>query len=391
MRGALFRELWAERRLLSCAFASGIGAGYLPLLVLPWAIGALMAQTGRSESWAGWIATAEIGALALASLATSQAAARPGRRWVGTIGLAIAIAANITSIFVTPGSAAFVVTRVVSGAGLGACVAVGNATAAGSLNPTRAFACVWFLMALWQPVIFAATPRVIAALGLNGSYELMACAGLLFLPLVAWTPDPQLATAPAAAVEHSDRPPYMSLILIAFAAFWLREALVYAMSERLAAAQNLNGQDLGTILGVASILGLLGPVLAARLKTGMPSPASLCLGLSVAFATSVVMALGSSAWIFSAAALMAPAVGFFGASLLSGLAGSLDPSGRLAALGAGTGLLSEAVGPIAGGSLVAAGGISALATAVIAIGVVGAISGTFAAALARRQRSGGLS
>ena len=385
MRATSLRELWAERRLLSCAFASGIGVGYLPLLVLPWAIGALMVQTGRSESWAGWIATAEIAALALASLASSGSAARPGRRWVGTIGIAAAIAANITSVFVIPGSAAFVVARVVSGAGFGACVAVGNATAAGSLNPTRAFACVWFLMALWQPVMFAATPRVIAALGLNGSYELMACAGLLFLPLVAWTPDPHLATAPASAVERSGRSPYVTLILIAFAAFWLREALVYAMSERLAAARNLDGQDLGTILGAASILGLLGPVLAARLKTGMPSPALLCLGLSVAFATSVVMALGSSAWIFSAAALMAPAVGFFGASLLSGLAGSLDSSGRLAALGAGTGLLSEAVGPIAGGSLIAAGGTSALATAVIAIGVVGAISGTFAAALARRQ------
>lgn len=382
MRGVFFRELWTERRLLTAAFAGGIGAGYLPLLVLPWTIGALMARSGRSESWAGWIATAEIGALALASLITSGYAARAGRRWVGVAGLTAAILANAISIFATPGSTMFLAARVVSGAGFGACVAVGNATAAGSANPTRAFACVWFLMALWQPIVFAATPRAITAVGLNGSYELIICASLLFLPLVALTPDPR---ASQTRVERVDRPRFAALVLIAFAAFWLREALVYAMSERLAAAQGLNGEQLGTILGVASVLGLLGPVLAARLKGGRPAPAALCLGLAIAFSTSVVMALGLSAWTFSAAALLAPAAGFFGASLLSGLAGSLDSSGRLAALGAGAGLLSEAVGPVAGGTLVAAGGINALAFTVVGIGVVGALCGTAAAALFARQ------
>jgi MFS family permease len=376
------RELWAERRLLTAAFASGIGVGYLPLLVLPWTIGALMARSGRSESWAGWIATAEIGALALAALITSRYAARPGRRWVGVGGLTAAILANAVSIFAIPGGMVFLAARVVSGAGFGACVAVGNATAAGSVNPTRAFACVWFLMALWQPIVFAATPRAIAAVGLNGSYELMICASLVLLPLVAVTPDPQVTPT---AVESVNKPRFAALMLIAFAAFWLREALVYAMSERLAAAQSLDGEQLGTILGVASVLGLLGPALAARFRGGTPSPAALCLGLSIAFTTSVVMALGLSAWTFSAAALLAPAASFFGASLLSGLAGSLDSSGRLAALGAGTGLLSEAVGPIAGGSLVAAGGINALAISVVAIGLVGAFCGTAAAALTRRE------
>jgi MFS family permease len=378
----LFRELWAERRLLTAAFASGIGVGYLPLLVLPWTIGALMARSGHSESWAGWIATAEIGALALASLISSRYAAKPGRRWVGVGGLVVAIVANVAAVFAIPGSSAFLAARIASGAGFGACVAVGNATAAGSVNPTRAFACIWFLMALWQPIVFAAAPRAIAAVGLNGSYELMVCASLLFLPLVALTPDPQVTPA---TVERVNRPRFAALMLIAFAAFWLREALVYAMSERLAAAQSLNGEQLGTILGVASVLGLLGPVLAARLKGGTPSPAALCLGLSIAFTTSVVMALGLSAWTFSAAALLAPAASFFGASLLSGLAGSLDSSGRLAALGAGAGLLSEAVGPIAGGSLVAAGGINALAISVVLIGLVGAFCGTAAATLTRRQ------
>jgi uncharacterized membrane protein YuzA (DUF378 family) len=47
--------------------------------------------------------------------------------------------------------------------------------------------------------------------------------------------------------------------------------------------------------------------------------------------------------------------------------------------------LSEAVGPIAGGSLVAAGGINALAISVVLIGLVGAFCGTAAATLTRRQ------
>ncbi|HVW68779.1 MAG TPA: hypothetical protein VHB68_07370 [Steroidobacteraceae bacterium] len=379
------RELWRERTLIGSAFATAIGVGYLPLLVLPWTIGALLAATGRSESWAGWMATAEIGSLALGSLAASRYAAMRGRRWIAAGGLAMALVANIVSAFVAPGSVTFLAARVASGAGFGACVAVGNATAAGSVNPTRAFATVWFLMALWQPVIFAATPWAISEAGLRGAYELIACAALILAPLVVRIPDPRPgASVAAAAARPGGRRVFAVLILAAFLLFWLREALVYSMSERLAAAQGLSGRQLGTILGVASVVGLVGPVFAARVGNSTPSPALLCIGLLTAFGTSVVMAIGFSGWVFGAAALLAPAASFFGASLLSGLAGGVDSSGRLAALGAGAGLLSEAVGPVAGGSLVALGGVGALAATVLAIGIAGAFSGTAAAVVARR-------
>jgi len=377
--------LWKERGRLGPAFATAIGIGYLPLLVLPWTFGALVTRAGYSESEAGWIATLEVAALAATSLLAARRATRPGRSKLAAAGTVLAILANIIAIIVAPASPLFLAARLCSGAGLGVAVAVGNATAAGSPNPTRAFAALWFLMALWQLLVFNVTPWVIERSGLAGAYGLIAGACLLLLPLILCTPDPTIAVSDVQASEPKGgvRGPLAIVILTAFLTFWLRDGLVFSMSERLAAHVGIDGQRLGVILGVASVLGLLGPALATRLRPGTPSPYLLVGAFLVTLVVTAVMAFGISPMAFSVATLLLPGTGLFSASLLSGLAAEIDSTGRLVAIGAGISFISEAIGPAIGGMLIHSGGRSALAVAVITVGLTSLLATVVAASRAR--------
>ncbi len=389
MSSGALSGIWKERRLLGPAFAAAIGVGYLPLLVVPWTIGALVSETGRSDSWAGWIATAEITALALSSLAFTGYATRPGRRWLAAGGALLAIAANGVAFMAAPDGLVFLAARILSGAGCGIAAAVGNAAAGGSRNPTRAFASLWFGMAVWQIVIFNFTPWIIAHAGVKGAFGLIAGSAALYLPLLLCMPDPspQVSGEKPTAPLSSPRL-LVTLIVAAFTWFWLRDALVYSMSERITVALGLNGQQLGNLLGVSSILGLAGPTLAAKFGGESPSASLLAGGLLLGLIISGLMAFGISPLVFCLATILMPGVGLFGASLLSGLAGYVDRTGRLAALGAGAGFVSEAVGPALGGSLLHVGGLSALAIATLITATLALISAVAAVRLARGHVAG---
>ena len=378
MRFGTLKEIWGERELLAPAFACAIGVGYLPLLVLPWTFGALVTAAGYSESHAGWIATAEIGALAIASLLTARRAAAPGRRSLAGGSMLLAVLANGVTMIAPPVGVTFVAARILSGAACGVAVAVGNAAAAGSKNPTRAFAVLWFLLALWQFAIFNATPWLIGRAGLAGAYGLIAVACLCYLPFGLRVPDPArvqslVPQAPGAALRSVQT----IAILAAILCFWLRDSLTYSMSQRLALAAGVSAQPFGTMLGIASVLGLAGPALAARLGSGAPRTRLVVTSLLLALGVSAAMAICRSELLFSTAVLLMPAAGLFAAVLLSGLAAHIDPTGRVAAVGAGLGFLSEAIGPALGGSVIEFAGRAVFAAVVIAVGAL-----TLVAALA---------
>lgn len=387
MKSGTLKEIWGERGLLAPAFACAIGVGYLPLLVLPWTFGALVSGAGYSQSGAGWISSAEIGALAIASLLAAKRAAAPGRRFLAGGSMLLAALANGVTIIAPHVGVMFVAARMLSGAAAGIAVAIGNAAAAGSKNPTRSFAVLWFLMALWQFAIFNATPWLIGRSGLAGAYGLIGIACLCYLPLGLRVPDPARAQDQISGASGASLRSVQTIaILAAFLCFWLRDAMVYSVSQRLALSAGLGAQPFGTMLGIASVAGLVGPALAARLGSGVPRARIIAASLLLALAVSAGMAICRSEWLFSAAVLLMPAAGLFAAALLSGLAAHVDPTGRIAALSAGLGFLSEGFGPALSGSIIEFGGRDVYATVVIATGALTLIAALAAEADMRRMR-----
>jgi MFS family permease len=372
-------HLWQERRLLASAFAGANGVGFLPLLVLPWTLGELISSGRYSATMAGWIATAEICALATTSLLFANAATRPGRRWLAAGGTTLALLANIFSMTL-PGGATFVIARLLSGAGLGCAVAVGNAAAAGSLNPSRTFAGMWFAMALWQLIVYNITPLLIQTGGLAAAYGLLAAVCALFLPLIVRTPDPRVTPIDTANSTQLARTRVrwlpVTLMIVAFVTFWLRDSLVYSLSQVVAATRGVTAQQLGQLLGLASLVGLAGPALAARFaERGARTPA-LAAGLIAVLLISLAITAGSSAKTLMAGLFLMPLAGLFTAPLLSGLAAQVDETGRLPAVCAGVGFFSQAFGSAIGASLFESGGLEALTVAVLVAGTVTLLSAT---------------
>jgi predicted MFS family arabinose efflux permease len=365
-----------------------MGVGYLPLLVLPWTFGALVSTAGYSESRAGWIASAEIGCMAVTSLLAARRAAARDRRYLAAGGMLLAVLANAVAMIAPPVSTTFIGARVFSGAGCGIAVAVGNATAAGSKNPTRTFAVLWFLMALWQLAVFNATPWLIGRAGLAGTYGLIAAVCLCYLPLGLRVLDPK--PVPENEPKASGgvlRNIQTAAILMAFLCFWLRDALVYTVSERLALAAGIDDQRLGALLGIASVAGLVGPTLAARLKTGAPPPRLLGASLLLALGVSAAQAISRSQLLFSAAVLLTPATTFFAVAVLSGLAARIDANGRVVAIGASLGFLSEGIGPALAGSLMEFRGRGIYAAVVIGVSAVTLFSALIATMALRRTHT----
>ncbi len=379
--------------MLLPAFASAYGAGYMPLLVLPWAFGELISR-GYTESQAGTVASAEIAALAMTSFICARRATLAGRRRIAIAGVLISAVANGIAAMIAPFGLAFWITRILSGCGLGAAVAVGNATAAGARHPTRGFAALLFLLALWQLLIFNAAPWAVTHAGLGGNYVLLAFASAIWLPWIARLPDPSStisAAQPTSARRQGLNAPVRlevvvsMLVLFGFFCFWLRDSLSFAMSERLATAHGLSGESLGRILGVASLGALVGPALAARVGHRERSFGLLACGLLAVLMTSGAMGLARSPTIFGVATLLMPATSMFAAALLSGLAAVIDPTGRLPALGAGVGFASEAFGPALGGGLIQIGGQRALAVGIVAAGLLTLAAGLMAIKLGRND------
>jgi predicted MFS family arabinose efflux permease len=239
-------------------------------------------------------------------------------------------------------------------------------------------------------VIFTVTPWIIRRAGLAGAFGLEALACLAFLPLIWKIPDPPLFESGVQTLNRRSRTPRWSTILVVatFFAFWLRDALVFSMSESLADSLGLTGQQLGVLFGIASVVGLVGPAIAARIATESPPTRLVGAALVMTLAVSTIMAIGLSARAFTCATLLMPATGLFTAALLSGLAGGFDATGKLVAICAGAGFASEAIGPAIGGSAMEMGGRAALSGVVLGVSALSVVTGVVASAAGRRRVKG---
>jgi predicted MFS family arabinose efflux permease len=141
------------------------------------------------------------------------------------------------------------------------------------------------------------------------------------------------------------------------------------LSQILAAARGVSGQQLGQLLGVASIVGFAGPALAARFAERGTQRAALIVGLVAVLAVALTISAGGSAKSLMTGLFLMPLAGLFTTPLLSGLAAQVDDTGRLPALCAGAGFSSQAFGSGLGTWLIESGGPQALSTAVLLVGL----------------------
>ncbi|OAI94685.1 MFS transporter [Pseudomonas putida] len=363
-------ESWS---LVFSAAASAYGVGLLGLWALPFLISAIIHDLQLNEAQAGLLMSAEFGFTMLASLLVAPFMGRAPRRTLAIAGTLLAIVANLVSAHIVD-LYTLAAVRCVAGVGAGLALACGNAAVSSAKQPDRIAGHMNVLSVLLMIVVMLGYAKVMAALGLPGLYYAMAATMavmLLAIPFMA-----QRATlAETVVVSRAGQGnvllslPAVCMMLAMFV-FQARDTMGWAFVERIGTMVGYSGDELGVLLSVQSVVGLVGPLLAAMIgkRFGMSTPVILAVLLTGA--TSLSYVLGEHSKTMYTAGVMTICITYFYAlSYLTGLAAELDREGRVVAAAGSFLSLGLAVGPAISGGLISLGGFS-LAAWGIAVTVV---------------------
>lgn len=363
-------ESWS---LVFSAAASAYGVGLLGLWALPFLISAIIHDLQLNEAQAGLLMSAEFGFTMLASLLVAPFMGRAPRRTLAIAGTLLAIVANLVSAHIVD-LYTLAAVRCVAGVGAGLALACGNAAVSSAKQPDRIAGHMNVLSVLLMIVVMLGYAKVMAAFGLPGLYYAMAATMavmLLAIPFMA-----QRATlAETVVVSRTGQGnvllslPAVCMMLAMFV-FQARDTMGWAFVERIGTMVGYSGDELGVLLSVQSVVGLVGPLLAAMIgkRFGMSTPVILAVLLTGA--TSLSYVLGEHSKTMYTAGVMTICITYFYAlSYLTGLAAELDREGRVVAAAGSFLSLGLAVGPAISGGLISLGGFS-LAAWGIAVTVV---------------------
>ncbi|MEE1923068.1 MFS transporter [Pseudomonas sp. 148P] len=364
-------ESWS---LVFSAAASAYGVGLLGLWALPFLISAIIHDLQLNEAQAGLLMSAEFGFTMLASLLVAPFMGRAPRRTLALAGTLLAVAANLVSANVDS-LYLLAAVRCVAGIGAGLALACGNAAVSSAKQPDRIAGHMNVLSVLLMIVVMLGYAKVMALYGLSGLYYAMA--GTMALMLLAIPAMAQRApVVETLVVSSTDGKGNVLLTLpaicmmLAMFVFQARDTMGWAFVERIGTMVGYSGDELGVLLSVQSVVGLIGPLLAAMVgkRFGMSTPVILAVLLTGA--TSLSYVLGEHSKTLYTAGVMTICVTYFYAlSYLTGLAAELDREGRVVAAAGSFLSLGLAVGPAISGGLISLGGFT-LAAWGIAVTVV---------------------
>ncbi len=334
--------------------------------VLPLLIGSLIDGFGLDEVGAGVLGSLELGGLAAASLILAPRVDRMSRRHLAVYGAIAACTGHGLSALVDS-FPVLMLARIVAGLGEGAAIAAANSAAASARDPDRLFAQATVLGGLVFAAALVALPYAIAPWGHSGGFGAIVVISLLCLPFLFWLP-----TIPKTAAGLRGLPGRRLLGITTLASIFLfsvGQGAIWAFSERIGITVGFSREEVGLALGVTTLAGLAGGVIAAVVGTRGGRPMLLAVGLGAnVVATWMVVIAGSSGLYL--AGLLAWAIAFFFAlPYLLGTAAALDPLGRWTAAAAGISAVGVAIGPGAAGLMVTDAGYPVLGGFVIACGL----------------------
>ena len=355
-------ESWS---LVFSAAAAAYGVGLLGLWALPFLISAIIHDLALDEAQAGLLMSAEFGFTMLASLLVAPFMGRAPRRTLALVGTVVAIAANIASANIGD-IYALAAVRCLAGLGAGLALACGNAAVSSARHPDRIAGHMNVLSVLLMIVVMLGYAKVMALYGLPGLYYAMAATMavmLLAIPMLAQRVPVAEAVPLVAARTGGSGNVLLSLpaicMMLAMFVFQARDTMGWAFVERIGTMVGYTGDELGVLLSVQSVVGLIGPLIAAMIgkRFGMSTPVILAILLTGG--TSLSYVLGEHSKTLYTAGVMTICVTYFYAlSYLTGLAAELDREGRVVAAASSFLSLGLAVGPAISGGLISLGGFS---------------------------------
>ena len=367
--GARQETLRDSRRLL-LAVVAAFTVAYTGENALPLLIGSLIDGFGLDQPGAGVLGSLELGGLAASSLLLAPLLDRMSRRALAIRGAMIACAGHALSALA--GSfLVFALARLAAGLGEGAAIAAANSAAASARDPDRLFARATVLGGLLGAGALVALPYAIEPWGHAGGFGAILAISILCVPFLSWLP-----AIPDRGAAERGLPARELLGIAALASIFLfsvAQGAIWAFSERIGIAVGFSRQEVGLALGVTTVAGLAGGLVAALLGTRGGRTALLAAGLGANVGSTWMVAIAGSRELYLAGLLAWSLAFFFALPYLLGTAAALDRRGRWTAAAAGVSAVGVAIGPGSAGLIVGDSSYAALGGFVIACGLGAAL------------------
>jgi predicted MFS family arabinose efflux permease len=371
------RNFDGDTKLLISTWAAADGLGNVILLAMPFMIGAFVVQLGFSLSEAGMVLSVEMGMIAVVSMAIAPLMSKLSRSQVAITGAIIAVIANILCIYTTEYES-ILWFRAISGLGYGLAMAAGNAAVASADNPAQTFERKMILFGLYQVVLMLSIPFILNIAGLEGFFAILALMAFLLIFLVMKLPS--YATRSVDDREPNERQLSdnnstvsilaAALIILAMSIYSLREAFAWAFLERIGDSLSVSAQLVGVYMAVASVVGLVGPAIATRLRKYAGATRSAVLGMVLSGLVTYGIVVTDTQNIYYAMIIVWPLIYYFTIPLIMGIATALDSKGRVAAATAGALILAYSLGPVVAGFIYEKGGQDVIGNVTLAAMIV---------------------
>ncbi len=323
---------------------------------MPMLVGAMADSLGFDEQQLGWLASADLSGIFLASITTAWLLPRINRQWMAYLGIAIAILTNYLSTTVTDFET-LVMIRILSGVGGGICYALGVATLAGSHNTARSYSILLFALVAVNAIELYTFPSISERWGVNGIFIFFCVAFVLVTAFVRWLPasaseDGQDASHEPSGSEGSHLPRWIPwLCLAAVAAVYINVGAFWAFIERAGVDAGISDNFIANTLSIGTLFTLSGCAIATWLSGRYGQSKPLLWALAVMTGLLLVLAFDINTTSYLIGATLFNFMWLFIDVFQLGTLGNIDHSGRYAALVPAAQGLTQSVAPAIAGFL----------------------------------------
>lgn len=337
-------------------------AGMQVFIIQPGFITVLVSALHLTEAWAGYIASAEMFGIAIATIATAAVGHRIDWRRAVALSAIILASADLLSIFAhTP--LQFLAARAIAGLGAGVLISIGYSLVGMARNPDKLFGYVIMALLGYGAVGVLILPFAQEAIGLSGILATLAVIAMLPMLLLRTLPARSTMNGGVTNVVNASPVPRNNLVvnlaLCAVALFFLAQGMVWAYLGLIGTAAGVPDQSVATGLALSQVSGMLGAFGMAWLS-GRMSQRVLLLGGTLASVGPLLALL----WHVTATSYSLNVILFNGAANLmtpllmaiAAAAGAGDP--RVIQRAAALQMLGLAVGPALAAPVAQQGGFT---------------------------------
>lgn len=325
---------------------------------MPMLVGSLADTLGFDEQQLGWLASADLMGIFVASIAASLLVNRVNRQLLVYVGITVAIIANFSSTIFHQFDSLFII-RIIAGLGEGMCYSVGVATLAGTHKTARNFSILLFVLVAVNAIELYTFPSISDKWGVDGIFLFFCAAFVMTYFFVRWLPR---SNKEASNIETSDQVSKTSiptwipwLCLAAVACVYINVGAFWAFIERLGVDASLSDDFISNTLALGTLFTLSGCAIATWMgnKYGQSKP--LIAAFIVMTAILFLLAFKVTPVSYVIAATVFNFCWLFIDVFQLGTIGNIDHSGKYAALVPGAQGLTQSVSPAAAGYILSQG------------------------------------